>query len=349
MINRRETSEIKVGDIYIGSNHPISIQSMTTFDPIDVENSIKQIQDLEKVGCDIIRTAVPSLKSASFLGEIKKSIKIPLIADIHFDYKIALKAIEEGVDGLRLNPGNISDRSKIESVVYAAKERDIPIRVGINGGSLEKDIEDRYGRTAIGMVESALRHISILESFGFYNIKISLKASDIFRTVEAYRLIAKKVNYPLHIGITEAGTPFQGGISSAVGIGVLLFEGIGDTIRVSLTGNPIDEVKTASAILKSLGLKTGGIKFVSCPTCGRASKEVIPFATELEDVLSGVKKDITVAVMGCPVNGPGEAKEADVAIIPTEKSGLIYQNGILIDRVENQFIIKRVLEIIDKL
>ncbi|MBN2695026.1 flavodoxin-dependent (E)-4-hydroxy-3-methylbut-2-enyl-diphosphate synthase [bacterium] len=349
MIKRRETSEIKVGDIYIGSNHPISIQSMTTFDPIDVENSIKQIQDLEKVGCDIVRTAVPSLKSASFLGEIKKSIKIPLVADIHFDYKIALKAIEEGVDGLRLNPGNISDKSKIESVVYAAKERDIPIRVGINGGSLEKDIEDRYGRTALGMVESALRHISILESFGFYNIKISLKASDIFRTVEAYRLIAKKVNYPLHIGITEAGTPFQGGISSAVGIGLLLFEGIGDTIRVSLTGDPIDEVKTASAILKSLGLKSGRIKFVSCPTCGRASKEVIPFATELEDVLSGVKKDITVAVMGCPVNGPGEAKEADVAVIPTENSGLIYKNGILIDRVENQLIIKRVLEIIDKL
>ncbi len=349
MIKRKATNEIKVGDVYIGGNHPISIQSMTTFDPIDVENSIKQIHDLEKVGCDIVRTAVPSLKSASFLGEIKRSIKIPLIADIHFDYKIALKSIEEGVDGLRLNPGNISDKSKIESVVFAAKERDIPIRVGINAGSLEKDIEERYGRTAFGMVESALRHISILESFGFYNIKISLKASDIFRTVEAYRLISEKVNYPLHIGVTEAGTPFQGGISSAIGIGILLFEGIGDTIRVSLTGDPIDEVKTASAILKSLSLKKGGIKFVSCPTCGRASKEVIPFATQLEEALNWVKKDITIAVMGCPVNGPGEAKEADITVIPTEKLGLIYKNGVLIDRVDNSLIIKKVFEIIDKL
>jgi len=282
-MTRRKTTQIAVGKVKIGSNSPISVQSMTNTDTADVKATVKQIKALEKAGCELVRAAVPNMEAAEAVGKIKKSIDIPLIADIHFDYRLALKVIDKGIDGLRLNPGNIGNKERIETVVKAAKDKKIPIRIGVNAGSLEKDILERYSHpTAEAMVESALRHIRILEDLDFHEIKISLKASDVWKTIQAYRLLAKKVDYPFHIGITEAGTIFSGTIKSAAGLGILLSEGIGDTLRVSLTGDPVEEVRVGWEILKAMKLRERGVNIISCPTCGRIKLDIITLANEIE-------------------------------------------------------------------
>jgi (E)-4-hydroxy-3-methylbut-2-enyl-diphosphate synthase len=341
MKNRRKTKKIKIGNVFVGGNSPVLIQSMTNTDTADVKKTVKQIKDLEKAGCEIIRVAVPNMKAAKSLGEIKKLINIPLVADIHFSYELALESIKQGVDKLRLNPGNISNLENIKKVVKAAKNKKIPIRIGINGGSLEKSILKKYKNrvTAEGMVESAMRHIKILEDLNFTDILISLKASDIERTVEAYRLLSKKVKYPLHVGVTEAGTAFRGTVISSIGIGYLLYEGIGDTIRVSLTDKPTTEIKVAREILKSLNLKEDGPQITSCPTCGRTEIDLIKLTKQVEDIVKDIKKPIHIAVMGCVVNGPGEAHEADIAIIGGKKVGLIVKKGEIIKNVpENKLL-----------
>jgi len=327
-MKRRNTRQISIGNVKIGGGAPISVQSMTNTDTRDHLSTISQIRRLESVGCEIIRVAVPDMEAAEKLGEIKKGISIPLIADIHFDYRLALKAIEEGVDGLRINPGNIGGKVKIKSVVEAAKDRKIPIRIGINSGSIEKKLLSKYGHpTPDAMVESALSNIAILESLNFHDIKVSLKASNVLDTVEAYRLISEKVGYPLHVGITEAGTSFSGTIKSSVGIGILLNEGIGDTIRVSLTADPVEEVRVGYEILKALGLRYRGINLISCPTCGRCEIDLINLANEIEGRLAHITMPLNIAVMGCVVNGPGEAKEADVGIAGGKGIGILFKIG----------------------
>ncbi len=337
-MKRKITKKIKVGNLFIGGNTPISIQSMTNTDTAQIKKTVKQIKNLEKAGCEIIRVAVPNMESAKALGGIKKQINIPLVADIHFSHELALEAINQGIDKLRLNPGNISQPEKIKKVVEAAKDKKIPIRIGVNGGSLEKDILKKYKNkvTAKGMVDSAMRHIKILEDLNFTDILISLKASDIERTVEAYRLLSQKVNYPLHIGVTEAGTAFRGTIMSSIGIGYLLYEGIGDTIRVSLTDNPVTEIKVAKEILKSLNLRQFGPIITSCPTCGRTDINLIKLTKKVEEITKDFKKPIHIAVMGCVVNGPGEAQEADIAIIGGKNVGLIMQKGKIIKNVPEE-------------
>jgi (E)-4-hydroxy-3-methylbut-2-enyl-diphosphate synthase len=332
---RKITKKIQVGSLFIGGDSPISIQSMTNTDTADIKKTVKQIKDLEKAGCEIIRVAVPNIQSAKALGKIKKQINIPLIADIHFSHELALEAINQGTDKLRLNPGNISDPEKIKKVVQAASTKKIPIRIGVNGGSLEKDILKKYKNkvTAEGMAESAMRHIKILEDLNFTDILISLKASDIERTVEAYRLLSKKVNYPLHIGVTEAGTAFRGTVMSSIGIGYLLYEGIGDTIRVSLTDKPTTEIKVAKEILKSLNLREDGPRITSCPTCGRTDINLIKLTKQVEEITKNFKKPIHIAVMGCVVNGPGEAREADIAIIGGKNVGIITKKGKVVKNV----------------
>lgn len=318
----------------VGGDAPVSIQSMTKTDTRDIEATVSQILDLEKHGCEIIRCAVPDHHAAEALPSIKKRVNIPVIADIHFDYRLALTVLDGGVDGLRLNPGNIGTRARVEMVVLRAKDKGVPIRIGVNGGSLERNILDKYhGPTPDGMVESALRHVSILEKLGFYDIKISLKSSDVLSTVSAYRKLAEKVDYPFHLGITEAGTTRSGTIKSSVGLGILLADGLGDTIRVSLTGPSIDEVFVAKKILSSLGMRKGGIDFVSCPTCGRCQIDMIPIAEKVEKELMFVKEPLKVAVMGCAVNGPGEAKEADLGIAGGKEGGLIFKKGKVIKKV----------------
>ena len=305
---KKVTRQIKIGPVLVGGDAPCSVQSMCSTDTRDVPTTMAQINRLAEVGCEIIRCAVPDMDAALALAQIKKQSPIPVIADIHFDYKLALQVLEGGIDGLRLNPGNIGEKWKVEEVVRAAAERKVPIRIGVNAGSLEKYLLERFGHpTAEAMVESALGHIRILEDLGYQEIKISLKASDVPKTVAAYRLLSAKVDYPLHIGITEAGTTFSGTIKSSVGLGILLADGIGDTLRVSLTGDPVDEVRVGYEILKSLGLRQRGVNFVSCPTCGRCQINLIKVAEEVEHRLQGIDKRITVAVMGCAVNGPGEA------------------------------------------
>lgn len=330
---RRQTKGIQVGNIKIGDNAPISVQSMTKTDTRDASATIAQINELAAIGCQIIRVAVPDAEAASQLKIIKESIKIPLIADIHFDYRLALMACDAKVDGLRLNPGNIGAKERIKQVIKRAKEAAIPIRIGVNAGSLEKDLLEKYGRhDPQALVESALRHIRILEEENFDQIKVSLKASDVLTCVEAYRLLSEKVDYPLHLGITEAGTAFSGTIKSAVGLGILLAEGIGDTIRVSLTAPPHEEVKAGIEILKALHLRKG-IEFISCPTCGRCRIDMTPIARQVEEALAGIETPLKVAVMGCAVNGPGEAKSADVGIAGGKGEGLLFKHGEIVGKV----------------
>lgn len=331
---KRATRQIRIGSVLVGGGAPCSVQSMCTTDTRDETSSLAQIDRLAAGGCEIIRCAVPDADAAHALGRIKQRAAIPVIADIHFDYKLALTVLAGGIDALRLNPGNIGERWKVEEVIKAARERQVPIRIGVNGGSLEKELLAKYGHpTAEAMVESALGHVRILEDLGYDQIKISLKASDVPKTVAAYRLLADKVDYPLHIGITEAGTTFSGTIKSAVGLGILLAEGIGDTLRVSLTGDPLDEIRVGYEILKALGLRKRGINFISCPTCGRCQINLITVAEEVERRLQGVDRDFSVAVMGCVVNGPGEAREADFGIAGGKGEGLLFRQGEVVRKV----------------
>jgi len=331
---RKLTRQIKIGDVLIGGGAPCAVQSMCSTDTRDVAATLAQIGRLAAAGCEIVRCAVPDADAALALAAIKAGSTLPLIADIHFDYKLALSSLESGVDGLRLNPGNIGERWKVAEVVKAASERRIPIRIGVNGGSLEKELLVKYGHpTPEAMVESALGHVRILEDLGYDQIKVSIKVSDVVRTLEAYRLLSEAVDYPLHIGVTEAGTTLTGAVKSSVGLGILLFQGIGDTMRVSLTGDPVDEVRVAYDILKSLGLRNRGINFVSCPTCGRCQIDLIPVAEEVERRLSDLDSNVTVAVMGCAVNGPGEAREADFGIAGGRGEGLLFKNGEVVRKV----------------
>ncbi|MCF6178701.1 MAG: flavodoxin-dependent (E)-4-hydroxy-3-methylbut-2-enyl-diphosphate synthase [Geopsychrobacter sp.] len=326
--------QIKLGNLLIGGGAPVAVQSMCNTDTRDAAATLAQIGRLDEVGCEIVRCAVPDMAAAENLGAIVKDCPMPLVADIHFDYRLALTAIVQGVDGLRLNPGNIGERWKIEEVVKACAEREVPIRIGVNGGSLEKELLEKYGHpSAEAMVESALSHIRLLEELNYREIKVSLKASDIRRTVEAYRLLAQQVDYPLHIGITEAGTTWSGTIKSAVGLGTLLYDGLGDTLRVSLTGDPVEEVRVGFEILKSLSLREHGPIFVSCPTCGRCQVNLIEVAEEVERRLQDLPVPLTIAVMGCVVNGPGEAKEADLGIAGGKGQGLLFRHGEVVRKV----------------
>ncbi|SDK46855.1 flavodoxin-dependent (E)-4-hydroxy-3-methylbut-2-enyl-diphosphate synthase [Natronincola ferrireducens] len=347
---RRNTKVVKCGNVYIGGDNPVSIQSMTTTDTRDTVSTIEQIKNLQQAGCDIVRLAVPNMEAAHALKEIKSQIAIPIVADIHFDYRLALESIKQGVDGLRLNPGNIGDKARVKEIVEAAKERDIKIRIGVNAGSLEKIFLEKYGHpTAEGMVESALSHVEILEEMNFSNIVISLKASDIDLTVEAYKRIAEKVDYPLHLGITEAGTVWSGTIKSSIGIGALLLMGIGDTIRVSLTGEPVEEIRVGKEILKALGLVRNEVTVISCPTCGRCQIDLIHVANEVEKKLSNLKKPLKVAIMGCAVNGPGEARDADIGIAGGIDSALLFKKGKIIKKIPEKDIIATLLREIENL
>lgn len=332
---RDNTKVIKIGDKVIGGGNRILIQSMTNTKTEDVDATVKQILNLEAAGCEIIRCAVPTMEAAKAIGEIKKQIHIPLVADIHFDYKLAIAAMENGADKIRINPGNIGSVEKVKAVVDVAKEKNIPIRVGVNSGSLEKDILEKYGKvTAEGIVESALQKVKMIEDLGYTNLVISIKSSDVLMCVKAHELIAKQTNYPLHVGITESGTLFSGNVKSSVGLGIILGQGIGDTIRVSLTGDPVEEIKTAKLILKTLGLRTGGITVVSCPTCGRTRINLIDLANKVENMVEKYDHlDIKVAVMGCAVNGPGEAKEADIGIAGGVNEGLLIKHGEIVKKM----------------
>ena len=349
MITRRKTRQIQVGNVKVGGGAPITVQSMTKTDTRDVQATLLEIWSLEAAGCDIVRCAVPVREAAEKLGEIKRQIRIPLVADIHFNYKLALIALEQGVDGLRLNPGNIGGKKFVMEVVNLAKDRKIPIRIGVNAGSLEKDLLDKYGGpTAQGMVESALRHIGILEDCGYPEMKISLKASDPLMMIESYRMLAEKVDYPFHLGVTEAGTPGVGTIKSAVGLGAVLSQGIGDTIRVSLSADPTEEVRVGIDILKSLGLRKGGLTFVSCPSCGRADVDLVKLAKQVEDEFRGLNEEIHIAVMGCEVNGPGEARAADIGVAGGRGIGLIFKGGEVIRKVPEAEIVTAMREEVDK-
>lgn len=345
---RKNTRQIHVGSVAVGGGSPISVQSMTKTDTRDVNATVQQILALESAGCEIIRLAVPDMEAAQALGSIKRDVSIPIIADIHFDWRLALEAIRQGVDGLRLNPGNIGAKRKVKEVVLAAKEKNIPIRIGVNAGSLEKELLQKYGHpTSEALVESAEGHIRILEELDFQNIKVSLKASNVMRTVDAYRLFSEKYDYPLHIGISEAGPPFSGMIKSAVGLGILLSEGIGDTVRVSLTAEPEEEVRVAYEILKSLGLRQRGPEIISCPTCGRCQIDLMPLAQKVETALKEVKKPISVAVMGCVVNGPGEAGEADFGIAGGKGMGLVFKKGEVVKKVKEEELLATLIELIN--
>lgn len=335
-----ETKVVKIGDRIIGGNNHILIQSMTNTKTEDITATVQQINELTELGCDIIRCAVPTMEAAEALKEIKKQIRIPLVADIHFDYKLAIAAIENGADKIRINPGNIGSTERVKAVVDAAKERNIPIRVGVNSGSLEKDLVEKYhGVTAEGIVESALDKVKLIEDMGYDNLVISIKSSNVMMCVKAHELIATQTVHPLHVGITEAGTLISGNIKSAIGLGLILNQGIGDTIRVSLTGSPLEEVKSAKLILRTLGLRTGGIEVVSCPTCGRTQIDLIGLANKVETIVSGYDLDIKVAVMGCVVNGPGEAKEADIGIAGGKGEGIIIKHGQVYKKVpENELL-----------
>ncbi len=334
---RNKTKVINVGGVLIGGGNKIAIQSMTNTKTTDIKATINQIRQLEKAGCDIIRCAVPNMEAALCLKEIKKNINIPLVADIHFDYRLAIASIENGADKIRINPGNIGSEDRIKAVIDKAKERGIPIRVGVNSGSLEKHIIEKYGKvTAQGLVESAIDKIKLVESFDYDNIVVSIKSSDVLMSVEAHELISKQTNYPLHVGITESGTIWSGNIKSSVGLGLILGQGIGDTIRVSLTGDPIEEIKTAKLVLKTLGLRKGGVEVVSCPTCGRTQIDLIALANKVEKLVESYDLDIKVAVMGCVVNGPGEAKEADIGIAGGINEGLIIKKGEIIKKVKEE-------------
>ena len=334
---RNQTKTVRIGNRVIGGGNPILIQSMTNTKTQDVEATVAQITELTKAGCEIIRCAVPDMEAARALDEIKKQISIPLVADIHFDYKLAIAAMENGADKIRINPGNIGSSERVRAVVDCAKERNIPIRVGVNSGSLEKALLEKYGGvTAEGLVESALDKVKLIEDMGYDNLVISIKSSDVMMCVKAHELIAEKTNHPLHVGITEAGTIISGNIKSAIGLGLILNQGIGDTIRVSLTGDPLEEIKSAKLILRTLGLRKGGIEVVSCPTCGRTKINLIELANQVETMVSEFPLDIKVAVMGCVVNGPGEAKEADIGIAGGVGVGLLIKGGEIVKKVPEE-------------
>ncbi len=336
-IKRRKSRKVMIKDVGVGGDSPITVQSMTNTKTDDIESTVNQIISLENAGCDIIRVAVPDMASAEAISKIKEQIHIPIVADVHFDYRLAIEAIKQGADGLRINPGNIGDAEIIKKVVETAKSFDVPIRIGVNSGSLEKDLLEKYGGSSPeALVESALRHVEILENMNFEHIVISLKSSDVLSCIHSYKLIAQKVDYPLHLGITEAGTLLTGTIKSSVGLGILLYEGIGDTIRVSLTGEPVDEVKVGFEILKSLNLRQYGINFISCPTCGRTQINLIKIANEVQEKLSHIKKPLKVAIMGCIVNGPGEAREADIGIAGGKKRVAIFKKGEIIKTVSEE-------------
>lgn len=339
-MERKDTKVVKIGDRIIGGKNPILIQSMTNTKTEDVKATVEQINRLAAAGCDIIRCAVPTMEAAEALTEIKKQIAIPLVADIHFDYRLAIAAMEHGADKIRINPGNIGSKERVQAVVDVAKERNIPIRVGVNSGSLEKDLVEKYhGVTAEGIVESALDKVHLIEDMGYDNLVISIKSSDVMMCVKAHELIAEQTNHPLHVGITEAGTIISGNIKSSIGLGLILNQEIGDTIRVSLTGDPLEEIKSAKLILRTLGLRKGGIEVVSCPTCGRTRINLIELANQVEDMVADIPLDIKVAVMGCVVNGPGEAKEADIGIAGGVGEGLIIKHGQIDRKVpENQLL-----------
>ena len=339
------TREINIGGVKIGGNNPIAIQSMCNTDTRDVKSTVEQIKKLEKAGCEIIRVAVPDMQAAECIRDIKKSIDIPLVADIHFDYRLALKCMDNGIDKIRINPGNIGGADRVKQVADMAKKNHIPIRVGVNSGSLEKELVEKYGGvTPQGLVESALRHVKLLEQNDFYDTAISIKASNVPFSIEVYELLSNTVDYPLHVGITEAGTVWGGTIKSAVGIGAILSRGIGDTIRVSLTGDPVEEIYAAKEILKDLNLRKFGVEFISCPTCGRTSIDLIKIANEVESKIKDIDKNIKVAVMGCAVNGPGEAREADIGIAGGHGEGLIFKKGEILRKVPEEKLVDELLK-----
>lgn len=336
-MTRNETKQIRIGDVWIGGGNRIAIQSMTNTKTEDIQATVEQILRLEKAGCEIIRCAVPTEEAACALKEIKKQIHIPLVADIHFDYRLALAAIENGADKIRINPGNIGSEDRVKQVVDKAKERKIPIRVGVNSGSLEKDLVEKYGGvTAEGIVESALDKVYMIERMGYDNLVVSIKSSDVMMCVRAHELIAKECPYPLHVGITESGTLLSGNIKSSIGLALILNQGIGDTVRVSLTGDPVEEIASAKLILRTLGLRKGGVEVVSCPTCGRTKIDLIGLANQVEKMVADLPLDIKVAVMGCVVNGPGEAKEADIGIAGGIGEGLLIKKGEIVKKVREE-------------
>ena len=344
-MNRKVTKKIKVGNVYIGGDSPITVQSMTNTDTRNVAATVEQIRALQIAGCDIIRCAVPDVEASEAVKGIVEQINIPLVADIHFDYRLAINSIKNGVAALRINPGNIGTIDRVKLVAEHASERGIPIRIGVNSGSLEKDLLLKYGKVCPeALVESALKHVDILEKVGFRDIVISIKSSDVLQMIESYRLISQKVEYPLHIGVTESGTLWRGTIKSSIGIGALLAEGIGDTIRVSLTDDPIEEIKVGKEILKSLGIIKAGMTFVSCPTCGRTQINLIKLAKTIEERLNNLNKDIKVAVMGCVVNGPGEAREADIGVAGGNGEALIFKKGEIIKKVKEEDIVEALFE-----
>ena len=347
-MKREQTKVIQIGDRKIGGGNPIAIQSMTNTKTEDVAGTVSQILELEKAGCEIIRCTVPTLEAVKAVAEIKKQIHIPLVADIHFDYKMAIAAMENGADKIRINPGNIGSIDKVKAVVDVARERNIPIRVGVNSGSLEKQLVEKYhGVTAEGIVESALDKVKIIEDLGYDNLVISIKSSDVLMCVKAHEMLADQTVYPLHVGITESGTVQSGNIKSAIGLGIILNQGIGDTIRVSLTGNPVEEIKSAKLILRTLGLRKGGIEVVSCPTCGRTQIDLIGLATKVEKLVEDYPLDIKVAVMGCVVNGPGEAKEADLGIAGGIGEGLLIKKGEIVRKVPEDQLLQTLKEELD--
>lgn len=334
---RDNTKVVHIGNKVIGGSNPILIQSMTNTKTQDVDATVAQIRKLESAGCDIIRCAVPNMDAARAISRIKKSISIPLVADIHFDYRLAVAAMENGADKIRINPGNIGSSEKVKAVVDVAKERNIPIRVGVNSGSLERKLVEKYhGVTAEGIVESAIDKVRLIENMGYDNLVVSIKSSDVMMCVKAHEIIAQKINYPLHVGITESGTIISGNIKSAVGLSLILGQGIGDTIRVSLTGDPLEEIKSAKLILRTLGLRRGGIEVVSCPTCGRTQIDLIGLANKVENLVQNYDLDIKVAVMGCAVNGPGEAKEADIGVAGGDGEGLLIKHGEIVKKVPEE-------------
>ena len=347
MITRKKTRAVKVGDVVIGGDAPISVQSMTNTDTRDAKATIAQIRRLEEAGCEIVRMAVPDRQAAEALRDIRSAVAVPLVADIHFDYRLALLAIEAGIDKLRINPGNIGERDRVRQVVAAAKERRIPIRIGVNGGSLDRALHLKYGGpTAEALAESAMEHVRILEDLDFSDTVISMKSSSVQVTVEAYRLLSEKADYPLHIGITEAGTSWRGTVKSCAGLGALLMSGFGDTLRVSLTGDPVEEVRVGHELLEALDLRRKGIRFVSCPTCGRCQVNLEAMVTQLEAALAGIELPITIAVMGCAVNGPGEAQEADLGLASGKGEVLLFKKGKIIRKLREDEVTPTILDMV---